>query len=97
MPEPLTSARLTCPKCGATMAVITRESRNLIDIVGATVLGLLVLGLALLFGSIFGSGGGRAAAMFIGIAAFIIWVLWHMVGSTQEASRQCPSCGPSSE
>lgn len=75
------------------MVAKVQQRRSLIDVVGASVLGALVLGLALLFGNIFGSGGGRSASMFIGIPIFIIWVLWHMVGSNKEVSRQCPSCG----
>lgn len=98
MPENITQTQPTCPKCGATMETQTQQQRSLVDVVGASVLGLLVLGLALLFSNIFGSGGGRYTfTLFIGVPAFIIWVLWHMVGSDKKLSFRCPTCGPLKE
>jgi ribosomal protein S27AE len=98
MQTPSVQNQRTCPACGAVLEQHVQRRRSLIDIVGSSLLGLLVLGLALLLASIFGSGGGRYTLVaIVGIPAFIIWVLWQMVGSTEKLSLHCPSCGPTKE
>ena len=72
-----------------------RQQRSLIDVVGASVLSLLILGFAFLFLSAFGIGGGRyGAVVIIGVPAFIFRAIWHMVGSHPKVSWHCPSCSP---
>ena len=83
----------TCRICG-TVLEQGAPRRSLVDVVGASLLSLLVLGLAVLFADIFGFGGGRhALTAIIGITGFVIWGLWHIVGSTEHSSCSCPSCG----
>lgn len=73
----------------------TLERRSLIDMIGASVVALLVVGFAFLVLGGFGLGGGRYSLVtFVGVLAFILWALWHMVGSNQSVSWYCPSCDP---
>lgn len=66
----------------------------MIDVAGATLLGLVVLGLALLFASTSGLRGGRyTLAVIVGTAGFLIWGLWYVAGPADRAVSSCPSCG----
>ena len=89
------NARAICPKCGGAMEQQARQQRSLIDLVGASVLSLLIVGFAYLFLSTFGVGGGRyGVVVLLGVPAFILWAILHMVGSHPKVTWHCPSCSP---
>lgn len=87
-------AKRTCATCGAVQEPES-QPRSVVDVVGASLLSLLVVGLVILFAYIFGLPGGRySLAVIVGIPGLIIWALWKMVGSPKVPDSHCPSCGP---
>lgn len=81
----------TCQQC-ATVPEQTPRRRTPIDVIGASVLGLLILGIALLFADVFGLGGGRYGGLaIIGVPGLIVWGLRHMVDVGEAPPPSCPS------
>lgn len=84
-----------CETCGAAMELRARDKRSLIDIIGASVLGVLVVCLAALFVFLFGFAGGRYNfTIVIGGTAFALWTLWFLVGAGSPRWA-CPNCSQS--
>ena len=87
------TANRTCSHCGSPLQA-SDGRRSAVDVLGASLLGLVVVGIAALFADVFGSSGGRYALIaLIGIPGGVIWALSRMVGSPEQPVRTCAACG----
>lgn len=87
------TANRTCSHCGSPLQA-NNGRRSAVDVLGASLLGLVVVGIAALFADVFGSSGGRYTLIaLIGIPGVVIWALSRMVGSPEQPVRTCAACG----
>lgn len=87
------TANRTCRHCGSPLQAHAGR-RDLIDVLGASLLGLVVVGTAVLFADVFGASGGRYTLIaLVGIPCVVIWAVSHMVGSPEQPARTCAACG----
>lgn len=87
------TANRICSHCGSPLQADAGR-RNRVDVLGASLLGLVVVGIAALFADVFGSSGGRYTLIaLIGIPGVVIWAVSRMVGPPEQPARTCAACG----
>ena len=76
-----------CQKCGGALEIKTERTYSSIDVLGASIVGLILL---IIMGKIlFSSHFTRWLFWIVGIIAF---GLIHLVGYSEQKVTQCPAC-----
>lgn len=84
------SVTATCRKCGGALREVIKGEANTTDVLGAVIVGVLVLGFIAL---IFSGAGHRGAYFLVLIAGVVAYGLHSMIGYTKRPILRCADCG----
>jgi uncharacterized membrane protein YuzA (DUF378 family) len=80
----------TCSQCGGLLVKTSTTHMNYIDLVGVSLVGLMIFGFIGLL--LLTMDFGRLSLMLIGVSGLIAFGLYHMVDFKRTTRWHCPSC-----
>ncbi len=77
-----------CEDCGSRLELVTKSKLDSLDLVGAIIVGIFVLGILSVF--MFSGRGFRFVAL---VGGFVAFGLYYMVGISKKEVLKCVQCG----